>query len=323
MSSVSLDVLIPVYNEGEVLDVLFSRLSTSLAPARLEEAGVNRVRFIFIDDGSTDDSAQQIADRIRSGSSDLLLRLARNFGHQAALTAGLDHATADYVAIIDADLQDPPELLPEMILELRRGHDVVYGQRRSRKEAWPKRAAYWLFYRLLKMISDVPVPVDAGDFCVMRQEVVVALRKLPEKLRFHRGLRSWVGFRQQAFPYERAARGGGKSKYGFRMLYDLATNGVASLSIRPLRITQALLFFSILITGAFFLASVRRYVAGGEHDEMALWFLSTHALVGFTASLQLFCLYILGAYVGRMYLEVKARPPYVIMETIGSTAESE
>jgi dolichol-phosphate mannosyltransferase len=317
MSNRSLDVLVPVFNEAEVLDVLFQRLASLFATEKIQELKLSRVRFVFIDDGSRDETARRIADRIREGFPGLLIRLSRNFGHQSALSAGFDHADADFIAVIDADLQDPPELVGEMIRKLDEGFDVVYGQRRSRTEGPLKKLAYWAFYRFLAIISEIQVPVDAGDFCVMKREVLVAMRKLPEKLRFHRGLRSWVGFRQAAFPYDRPERTAGDSKYTFSMLYELATNGVASLTIRPLRITQAVLFFSMIVTVGFVILGARWYLISSPSNPQTFWFLMTQTLVAFTSCLQIFCLYMLGAYVGRMYLEVKSRPAYIVMETFG------
>lgn len=312
----TLEIIIPVLNEQEVLSQLFSRLERSLAPELLGPAGVKNYRYLFVDDGSTDSTAALITDRIHSGMPAKLLRFSRNFGHQNAVSAGLTHSTGDIVAIIDADLQDPPELLIGMIQALGRGYDVVYGERAKRDAKWYMRLCYWMFYRLLRLISDVPVPVDAGDFCVMNRRVVDAICNLPERLRFVRGLRSWVGFKQLAFPYSRPNRVAGESKYNLRSLYKLATDGVASLSIRPLRITQAVLFFSLFITLLFLAIGLVLFFRVDQQTEHGLWFLMTYLLIGFTSSLQIFCLYIIGAYVGRAYLEVKERPGFVIMEII-------
>ncbi|MGZ3652346.1 MAG: glycosyltransferase family 2 protein [Bdellovibrionota bacterium] len=317
MHTGTLDILIPFYNERPALEELLVRLNSCFSPQALTQANLRNVRFIFIDDGSSDGSAEFIAERIRGGLNALLLRLSRNFGHQQALSAGFDHADADFVAVIDADLQDPPELILPMISRLGEGYDIVFGQRRSRSEGWFLRFAYWAFYRLLAVISEVKVPLDAGDFCVLRREALAAIQSLPEKLRFHRGLRSWVGFRQAAFAYDRPPRTKGVTKYTLFALYELATNGVASLSIRPLRITQAVLSFSLLLTVFFIILSGLWYYHLDRHDPVILLLLGTQILLAFFSSLQIFCLYMLGAYVGRMYLEVKSRPAYILMEKFG------
>jgi len=319
----SLELIIPVFNEEAVLPALFERFASVLSPAALHQARLSHVHFLFIDDGSSDQTAPIVAARIRSGWPGTLIRLSRNFGHQSALTAGLDHADGDLVAILDSDLQDPPELILDMVSRIHEGYDVVYGERRSRTEPWFKKAAYWIFYRFYRLVSEVPVPMDAGDFCLMKREVVVALRQLPEKLRFHRGLRSWVGFRQTALPYDRPGRRAGRSKYKLSSLYALATNGIASLSIRPIQITQGVLFISlILMTGSIGIAVLKMPHSDVSYPVLRS-LLITQMLVAITASLNIISLYVLGAYIGRTYLEVKARPPYIIVETIGATAQSE
>ncbi len=316
----SLDLIIPVYNESQGIHQLFERLNRVFREQPLESWKLSSVRFLFIDDGSSDDTAKIISGKILAGWNAKLLILSRNFGHQAAVGAGLDHATADFVAIMDGDLQDPPELVLDMVNRLNEGFDIVYGQRKTRQEPFYKRFLYSSFYRIASFLSEVYMPVDAGDFCAMRAPVVSALKQLPEKLRFHRGLRSWIGFRQSALAYDRPAREIGTSKYTWSKLYSLATDGIASLSIRPLRITQIMLFLSILVTLVFICLTIRMYFQSNRSDSYLLWFLTTQGIITFTSSLQLFSQYILGAYVGRMYLEVKSRPSYIVMETVDETS---
>jgi len=316
MAPHSLDVVIPVYNEAAALPELFHQLEQVFSRPSLESCGLSSVRFLLIDDGSSDTTPVVITEKIRTGFNATLLCLSRNFGHQAAVAAGLDHATADRIAVMDADLQDPPDLILDMVRRLDDGFDIVYGQRRKREEAFYKKILYAGFYRLCSFLSEVTLPVDAGDFCVMTREAVMALRQLPEKLRFNRGLRSWIGFRQCALPYDRPGRKLGVSKYTWPKLYALATDGIASLSVRPLRITQVLLFLSLLVTLGFVTLTTLAYLRTNRSDSVMLWFLTTQGLIAFTSSLQLFSLYILGAYVGRMYLEVKSRPSYIVMKTI-------
>ncbi len=312
----SLDIVIPVYNEQTTLPRLIERLQAVFPPPALTAAKITSPRFLFVDDGSTDSSAAILVEKIRQGWKAKLLCLSRNFGHQQAIAAGLDQSTADVVAVMDADLQDPPELILDMVRQLDHGFDIVYGKRQNRQEPFYMRLLYAMFYRVYRFLSDVDVPVDAGDFCVMKREVVLALRSLPETLRFQRGLRSWIGYRQSALTYDRPAREFGDSKYTLPKLYKLATDGIASLSIRPLRITQVFLFLSVLATLAFFGLTTFFYLRSNRTDTHLLWFLATQGMVAFTASLQLFGLYILGAYVGRMYLEVKSRPTYIVMKTV-------
>src|SRR5436190_5373685 len=209
--ALTLDLIIPIYNEAEVLDLLFDTLDTTFSRANLASRNIARVRYVLVDDGSTDDSARIVSAKIVAGAPATLYRLSRNFGHANALCAGLDHATADLVALLDADLQDPPAVVLLMIDKAREGYNVVFGQRRKRKENVFKRMAYWTFYRLIALLSDIRLPLDSGDFCLLDRDVVAALRNLHEHLRFPRVLRAWVGFRQIGVEYERPQRQAGES----------------------------------------------------------------------------------------------------------------
>jgi dolichol-phosphate mannosyltransferase len=245
----------------------------------------------------------------------VLYRFSRNFGHQNAVSAGIDHSEADLLAIIDADLQDPPELIPEMVGRWREGFDVVYAERKKRKESALKIAAYWLFYRLVALLSEIKIPLDSGDFCLMDGRVVRAIRALPEKLRFPRGLRAWVGFSQTGIAYDRPERRAGRSKYDLARLYRLATDGVASSSIRPLKVAQVFsvsYLFLIVVIGMAIL--LRRIISSSL--EMPTTILIGYLLIISGNFVQVFCIYILGAYVGRTYLEVKGRPAYVLLEVV-------
>lgn len=305
-----------MWNEEEVLDILFERLGTVFSPDRLEKAKVRSVRYVFVDDGSQDGSARLVAKRIEEGWPCVLIRLSRNFGHQNAVSAGLDHAQADLIAVVDADLQDPPEVILEMIDRWREGYDVVYGQRRNRKEGLLRRSGYWLFYRLVAFLADIKVPLDSGDFGLMDRRVARKICELPEKLRFPRGLRAWVGFPQTGVEYDRPYRQAGRSKYTFLKLYRLATDGVISSSVRPLQAAQVFGVSYLVITlGLGLLLLVRP-----TQLEIPPWTLLSYLLIITGNMVQVFCIYILGAYVGRTYLEAKGRPAYVIMETVGEEA---
>jgi dolichol-phosphate mannosyltransferase len=311
--AVSLDVVIPVFNEEAVLERLLARLGEVFGPEARRSHRIRSVRYLFVDDGSTDGSALLLRRSIAEGLPGVLLRLSRNFGHQHAVAAGLDHATADVVAILDADLQDPPDLIPEMLGRWREGFEVVYGQRRRRREDAVRRAGYWLFYRVLAFLAEVDVPLDSGDFCLIGRTVVDAIRALPERLRFPRVLRAWVGFPQTGVSFDRPPRGAGRTKYSLARLYRLATDGVVSASLRPLQVAQvfsvAYLLATVLAACWYLLRSDRSTMPPGMAVGLFLILLGNFV--------QVFCIYILGAYVGRTYIEAKGRPPYIIMEIVG------
>lgn len=314
-SRVSLDVVVPVWNEEDVLPLLLAKLEAVFSPENLERSRIRSVRYVVIDDGSADRSAQIVAAAIAGGLRAVLYRFSRNFGHQNAVSAGLDHSEADLVAIIDADLQDPPELILDMVARWRDGFDVVYAERKKRRESWLKVAAYWTFYRLVAALSEIKIPLDSGDFCLMDGRVVRAMRALPETLRFPRGLRAWVGFRQTGLPYERPERRAGRSKYDFSRLYRLATDGVASSSIRPLKVAQVFSVSYLLLILAIGATILFRRILSSSL-EMPTTILFGYLLIISGNFVQVFCIYILGAYVGRTYLEVKGRPAYVLLEVV-------
>jgi dolichol-phosphate mannosyltransferase len=311
---VTLEVIVPVYDEAEMVSPLLDRLAAALAPEKLAEQGVTRARLTFVDDGSRDDTAALLARRIEEGLDARLLRFTRNFGHQSAVCAGLDRAEADLIAVMDADLQDPPELLLAMVARWRAGADVVFGRRRRRRGNPLKRFGYWAFYRLVVFLSEVDLPLDAGDFGLISQPVLQAMRALPERLRFPRGLRAWVGFRQEAIEYDRPERQAGSTKYRWAQLYRLATDGIASMSTRPLQAAQAGSFFFGLLTLAFLVMLLVGTLI--STPSIPRPFLLAYVLIAMGNAVLSFCLYILSAYVGRTYLEVKGRPAYVLLEVV-------
>lgn len=311
---VTLELVIPAFNEAEMVGPLLARLAEVLAPERLAARGVSRARLLFVDDGSTDATAALLAERIAAGLDARLVRFSRNFGHQSAVCAGLDRAEGDLVVVMDADLQDPPELVLEMVDRWRAGADVVFARRRRRQGNVLKRLGYWGFYRMVSFLSEIRLPLDTGDFSLLDRRVVVALRSLPERLRFPRGLRAWVGFRQEAIAFDRPERRAGTPKYDWARLYRLATDGIASMSTRPLQAAQLFSFLFGLLTIAFLLMLLAGYAA--RPGSIPRPFLVAYALIATGNAVQSFCLYILGAYVGRTYLEVKGRPPYLVMEVV-------
>ena len=311
---VTLFVIIPIYNEVEVIPTLINRLNNVFSEEDCAEHGIVSVTFLFIDDGSVDNSAQLLFEHLQNTINSKIIRFSRNFGHQSAISAGLFLSNeADLTAIIDADLQDPPELILDMVDKWREGYDVIYGQRSNRKENPLRVLLHWLFYRLYQQLTPIKVPLDSGDFCLMSNRVVRELNKLPEKLRFPRGLRSWVGFRQTGIIYDRPKRISGKSKYNLRQLYQLATDGIASLSLRPLKVMQLFAFFYLNIS---LIALIYLFFSFINQDKTNLEFYILLATMLFSNSIIFFGLYILGAYIGRSYLEIKNRPTYIISEII-------
>jgi glycosyltransferase involved in cell wall biosynthesis len=317
----SLDLVIPIYNEEQVLPTLLQRLDEVFSPEVLEANGIASVRYRFVDDGSRDRSAEILARHEGIAGRVVVYRLSRNFGHPNAVSAGLDHATADAVVVLDADLQDPPELILDMLVRWREGVDVVFAQRRKRKEGLIKRLGYWAFYRFVSLLSDLDIPLDSGDFCLMDRRVIDAMRKLPERLRFPRILRTWVGFEQAGIEYERPARAAGTTKYSYSRLYQLATDGITSSSIRLLRVAQIFSFTFAVLTAILLGVLVFALVTHASDGE-SLLILGGLILIAGGNFVITTCLYILGAYVGRTYLEAKGRPPYLIMEIVGDDAAS-
>ena len=305
----TLDLVIPMYDEALVLPGLFEALRSTFTPEACSKFGIASVNCLFVDDGSGDSSIASVRAEASGQLGVRILRLSRNFGHQAAVSAGIANSTADLVAVMDADLQDPPECILEMVEQWRNGFEVVYGKRANRKEGLLIRFLYASFYRLFRMMSPIDVPIDAGDFCLMSRRAVDELNRLPESVRFPRGLRAWIGFPQTAVEYDRPARAAGQSSYGWSNLYNLATEGIASMSLRPLKMAQILAILYLLLSVGGVIALL---LNSFDQTEMQTQLnLLTVLLIG-SNSLILFCLYILGAYLGRAYLEVKGRPSYIV-----------
>jgi polyisoprenyl-phosphate glycosyltransferase len=300
-----ISIVIPVYNEEENLPVLHDRLAVTLE-------GLGSYEILFVDDGSRDRSTAIVEELKRRDPGVKLLSFSRNFGHQAALSAGLDAARGEAVVFMDADLQDPPELLPELVRQWQDGADVVYAVRRQRNEGLFKRSTAAAFYRLLRRVADIEIPVDTGDFCLMDRSVADVLRNLPERNRFLRGLRSWAGFRQVGVPYDRPARHAGEPKYTLRKMVGLALNGVMAFTSLPLRLASYLGFLTMAGGLAYLAWAVgAQLTAGGFPDGWT----SLVALILLVGGAQLLMLGVLGAYVARIYDETKSRPMYVLRET--------
>ena len=300
-----LSIVIPLFNEEENVRELYRRLQTVLLAQKISH------ELIFINDGSRDSTPELLQELVETDPQVVAIHLSRNFGHQPAVSAGLDHARGSLVMIMDGDLQDPPEVIPQFIQRWRDGYDVVYAIREKRKEGLLKRAGYFSFYRLLNLISDFSIPLDSGDFCLLDRCVVDALQKLPEKKRFVRGLRTFVGFRQTGLAYERAAREAGTPKYSLRALIGLAIDGLISFSSYPLRIVT---YFGLLAAAlAMFLTIWALYDSYVNQSAPRGW-ASTIIVTLFLGSVQLISLGILGEYLRLIFLETKGRPTYIVRE---------
>ncbi len=302
-------LIIPIYNEEDNIPLLYQRVK-----AVMDDLG--HCELIFINDGSRDSSLTLIRALKDQDQRVCYLSFARNFGHQIAVTAGLNFARGKAVIILDADLQDPPELLPDLIEQWRQGYQVVYAQRTKRKqESWFKRLTAYVFYRLLQRLADVKIPADTGDFCLMDRQVVDLLNTMPERNRYIRGLRSWVGFRQTAIKFERDPRHAGEVKYTFRKSFRLAINSLVSFSIVPLRLATYLGLFSALM--ALLMAMLVLYWRLFQVNSPITGLATIVIAILFLGSVQLICIGILGEYIGRIYDEVKGRPLYTLAEVAG------
>ena len=303
-------LIIPIYNEEETIPELYRRVSDVM------DSLDDSVELILINDGSRDRSLNLIRQLQERDARVCYISFARNFGHQAAVTAGLNFARGQVIVVLDADLQDPPELIPKMIESWQAGYHVVYAQRTKRKkESWFKRLTAYVFYRLLRRLADVDIPADTGDFCLMDRQVVEVLNSMPERNRYIRGLRAWIGFRQTAVKFERDPRFAGEVKYTFKKSLALAINSLVSFSKIPLRLSTYLGLFSALI--ALFMALLVLYWRLQQPDSPVTGLATILIAVFFLGSVQLISVGILGEYIGRIYEEVKGRPAYTIAEIAG------
>ncbi|MEL7589815.1 MAG: glycosyltransferase family 2 protein [Anaerolineaceae bacterium] len=299
-------IVAPVYNEICCLDELYQRL------AEVMDHADGEWELVLVDDGSTDGSTEKIRELARQDKRVRPVIFARNFGHQIAVTAGLDYSRGDAVIIIDADLQDPPEVILELIQKWREGYEVVYAQRSEREgETFFKRVTASLFYRTIYRITDVKIPLDTGDFRLLDRKVVNVMNSMRERHRFLRGMSAWVGFRSVGVPYKRAARFAGSTKYPFKKMLKLALTAVTSFSYVPLQIAMWVGFIS---AGAAILAIPVVIVLRLIGSQFFFGQATTLIAVLFLGGVQLISLGILGEYVGRIYDEVKGRPLYIVSE---------
>jgi dolichol-phosphate mannosyltransferase len=300
-----LSIVAPLFNESETFPHLIERLN------RLMDGLPWTAEVVLVDDGSRDRTAELMQALALSDTRYVGVFLSRNHGHQLALTAGLATARGtEAVMVIDGDLQDPPELLPTFYEKIREGYDVVYAVRRKRKESWLKRSGYFLFYRLLKSISTIDIPLDSGDFAMMSRRVVDVLNQMPEESRYLRGMRAWVGFRQTGLEYERDERVAGESKYSFRQLFRLAYNGIFNFSEFPIKFLTRLGAFAIGAALVYFVYNViKKFVLGQDVPQGFTALLFTIILF---SGINLVGLGIIGEYVLRVFFQAKNRPLFIV-----------
>lgn len=307
--------VIPIYNEEKIIPELYRRISA--ITAQLDGS----TEVILVNDGSRDRSLELLRHLHQTDPRICYLSLARNFGHQIAVTAGLNFVRGQAIIVLDADLQDPPELIPEMITKWQEGYQVVYAQRiQRRKEGWFKRFTAYFFYRLLKQLADVDIPTDTGDFCLMDRQVVDILNCMPERNRYIRGLRSWVGFRQTSIRFQRDPRFAGEVKYTFGKSLALAVNGLVSFSKVPLRLSTYVGLLTAIV--AVFMAALVLYWRIVIPHSPLTGFTLILVAIFFIGAVQLVSIGILGEYVGRIYEEVKGRPLYTLAEVAGFSRQS-
>jgi len=302
------NIVIPLYNESAVFNQLVDRLQLLIKSSNYS------IEVLLVDDGSKDDTAFKIKSFCDSNSCFRGILLSRNFGHQIAVSAGLSQVNASIgIMVIDGDLQDPPELLFGMIERLAEGNDVVYAVRKKRKESYFKKTAYFIFYRILNSISYLPLPLDSGDFCLMSRRVVDLLNKMPEESRYMRGMRTWVGFKQVGYEYERAERAAGEPKYNFKMLLSLAYNGIFNFSEYPIKLVTRM---GITGTLAAFLYLGYVIIKRFTSNEVPTGFTALLFCVILFGSLTLLSIGIIGEYIVRIFFQVKQRPTFIIDKII-------
>jgi polyisoprenyl-phosphate glycosyltransferase len=298
---------IPVYNEEAVVPELLRRTTAVLD---MLPAGPHEI--VFANDGSSDRTLEMLEEAAQKDERLVVVDLSRNFGHQTALTAALDHVTGDVAILMDGDLQDPPEAVPRLLEAYQQGYDVVYVRRVNRKESWWLRACYYLFYRLLAVLSSTQLPLDSGDFGLMSRRVIEEMRRMPEHHRYLRGLRTWVGFPQIGVPIERAVRHAGKAKYSPIKLLMLAFDGIFAFSIVPLRAAAILGLVAIALSALYSLyALYAKFWLGSPQG-----FTAVILVITFLSGMNLFFMGVIGEYVGRVYEETKGRPHYVVGKVI-------
>lgn len=302
-----ISILVPVYNSASFLHKLLDAIDEQRISSNWE------LELVLVDDGSKDKSFDKIVELSQKYNYIKGIKLARNFGHQAAVRTGMTYCKGEYIAIIDDDLQDPPSLLPTFFTYLDNGYDVAYGVRKKRKESFLKKVSYGAFYRILQRMSNIDIPLDTGDFCVMKKRVMEQILLLKEKNPFLRGMRAWVGFNQIGVAYERQGRIEGESGYTIRKLLKIAADGIFSFSKIPIRLITYLGFIGLIIAIAYSIYILGLYFSIGVSER---GYTTLVLLISFFGSLTLICLGVIGEYIVRIFDEVKSRPFSVIENSI-------
>lgn len=306
-----ISVVIPMYYEEEVAHLCYDRVSTVLKSL----SDKYEYEIIFVNDGSKDKTLKILKDIANNDKCVKVISFSRNFGHQAAVTAGIKYITGDAIVIMDADLQDPPELIPDMLKLWEEGNEVIYGKRKTRKgESAFKLLTAKMFYTFLNSMSEVEIPKNTGDFRLVDRKVIDVINSLPEHNKFLRGLFSWVGFEQKAFLYDRPERKLGTTKYPFKKMFKLASDGILSFSTKPMKIVGGLGVISILFSIAVLIYSLCSYF--GQWNNLTPGWTSIMVCITFFAGVQLLSLWVLSEYISRIYDESKGRPEYIIKEKI-------
>ncbi len=312
-ADLKLSVVIPIYDEEKCIDLLYERLTATLGELQAD------YEIILVNDGSRDASLEMLTALHHQDPRVVVVNLSRNFGHQPAISAGLAQAQGDCVVIMDGDLQDPPEVIPDLVAKWREGNMVVLARRRSRREGFLRQRLYSLFYMLLGTVSDYPIPLDAGVFGLIDRRVADQLRNLSEHNRFLPGLRAWVGFSQAMVPYDREERVAGRPKQSLIRLTRYALDAVFSFSYKPLRLSLAA---GLAISGVCFLYAVVLVVKRLLGVDVVKGFTTPTVAILFLGGVQLISIGILGEYIGRVYDEVKARPLYIVSEVLRRGGQS-
>lgn len=305
--SKKISILVPIYNSASFMNKLLEAIDTERKTHNWN------LELVLVDDGSKDRSFEKIEELSKTYNYIKGIKLSKNFGHQIAVKTAMSHCTGDYIAVIDDDLQDPPSLLPGFFKYLDDGYDVAYGIRKNRKESFIKRMAYNSFYKILKVMSDIHIPIDSGDFCVMKKQVLENMLKLQEQNPFLRGIRAWVGFKQIGVEFERHARFDGKSGYTLKKLLKIAMDGIFSFSTAPIRLITMLGTIGFIFAIIYSL-NVAYNALVGNIDVKG--FATLTIIISFFSSLILICLGIIGEYIVRIYDEVRSRPYTVIERTV-------
>lgn len=305
--STKISILVPIYNSAKFMNKLLEAIETERIAHKWN------LELVLVDDGSKDKSFEKIEELAQTYTYIKGIKLSKNFGHQIAVKTAMSHCTGDYIAVIDDDLQDPPSQLPGFFKYLDDGYDVAYGIRKNRKESFVKRLAYNSFYKILKVMSDIHIPIDSGDFCVMKRQVLDNMLKLQEQNPFLRGIRAWVGFKQIGVEFERHARFDGKSGYTLKKLLKIAMDGIFSFSTAPIRLITMLGTIGFIFACVYSLIVIYNKLIGNIDVK---GFTTLTIIISFFSSLILICLGIIGEYIVRIYDEVRNRPYTVIERTV-------